>query len=89
MFLSYSLDDGEINPVVTDAEHLDYERATYTIGLLNLNAKRLTLARQDLIEEILEMIGEPEIFNVLENWVDTHNFPTLISQILDNRDLFI
>ena len=89
MLLTHSLADGEINPVVVDEDHPDYARATYTIKLLNLNAKRLTLARQELIEEILRMIGEEELFNVLEDWVDTHNFPTLINQILENRDLLV
>jgi len=87
ILLSHSLADGEINPAVVDEEHPDYKRATYTIELLNLNAKRLTLARQELIDEILEMIGEAKLFSVLEDWLDTHSFPTLIEQILENRDL--
>jgi len=86
-FLRHNLADGEITPVVNYSENISHQRARYTIELLNLNAKRLASAREEFINEILDYITEPELHSVLVDWKETKNFPTLISQLLEDYEI--
>ena len=81
-FLKYSMDDGEISSVEESGKQ-GYQRAEYTIDLLQLNAEPLKHARRVYIDLLLEKSSEPYFLNVLNDWSDTKDFPSLTKNLID------
>jgi len=81
-FLKYSMDDGEISPVKENGEQ-DYHRANYTIDLLQLNAEPLKHARRGYIDLLIEKSSEADFLDVLNEWSNTRDFPSLTRNLID------
>ena len=80
--LYHSLSDGKIEPLYENCE-----KSIYTIKLLNLNDDLLVRARIDFVDVVLEKSYELESFDVLKEYSETENFPTLCQQLLENHEL--